>query len=201
MPSPAEEVIDLYERHARDWDEARGTQLHEAQWLDRLLALLPASPAAILDIGCGTGDPIARYLIGHGHNVTGVDAAPSLVEIARSRFPGHDWLVSDMRTMALGRCFDALIAWCSFFHLNRADQRRMFPLFRAHAAKGAVLTFTSGPADGEAIGTFMGEPLYHGSLDPSEYMQLLDENGFDVVSHVIEDPTCGGLTVWLARSR
>jgi hypothetical protein len=30
---------------------------------------------------------------------------------------------------------------------------------------------------------------------------LLDDHGFDVVTHVVEDPQCGGHTVWLARLR
>ncbi|KAG1523540.1 hypothetical protein G6F50_018599 [Rhizopus delemar] len=74
----------------------------------------------------------------------------------------------------------------------------MFPIFRRLAAPGAVLMFTSGTALGEAIGTFEGKPLYHGSLDASEYRQLLAENGFSVVRHQQEDPACGGGTVWLA---
>ena len=37
----------------------------------------------------------------------------------------------------------------------------------------------------------------HASLDPAEYRSLLDRNGFRVVSHVAEDPTCGGHTIWL----
>jgi hypothetical protein len=61
--------------------------------------------------------------------------------------------------------------------------------------------FTSGPSHGEAIGTLEGEPLYHASLDPAEYRELLDTHGFDVVRHVAEDPECGGHTVWLARLR
>jgi hypothetical protein len=50
-------------------------------------------------------------------------------------------------------------------------------------------------------GKLEGEPLYHASLDPDEYRLLLDRNGFDVVTHVAEDPDCGGHTVWLARQR
>lgn len=75
----------------------------------------------------------------------------------------------------------------------------MFPLFRNHASNGAALLFTSGPSHGEAVGSFEGEPLYHASLDPAEYRALLHENGFAVVEHVVEDPDCGGHTVWLAR--
>jgi hypothetical protein len=92
------------------------------------------------------------------------------------------------------------MAWDSFFHLGFDDQRRMFPLFRRHASPGAALLFTSGPAYGEALGSFGGEVLYHASLDAAEYRALLDANGFDVVDHRIEDPDCGGHTVWLARA-
>ena len=60
--------------------------------------------------------------------------------------------------------------------------------------------FTSGPAEGSAVGELEGEPLYHGSLDPDEYRILLDSAGFRVVNHVAEDPSCGSRTVWLAHS-
>jgi hypothetical protein len=49
------------------------------------------------------------------------------------------------------------------------------------------------------MGAIEGEPLYHASLDGAEYRALLRENGFTVVAHAVEDPSCGGHTVWLAR--
>jgi hypothetical protein len=61
--------------------------------------------------------------------------------------------------------------------------------------------FTSGPAHGEAIGEFEGESLYHASLASEEYKFLLSANGFEVVAHALEDPTCGKHTIWLARQR
>jgi hypothetical protein len=104
-----------------------------------------------------------------------------------------------MRTLALGRSFTGIIAWDSFFHLGHEDQRRMFLVFRRHAAAGTALLFSSGPLHGEGIGSYGGEPLYHASLDPAEYRSLLHANGFAVVDHVAEDASCAGHTVWLAR--
>ncbi|BEM75196.1 hypothetical protein SME36J_46190 [Serratia marcescens] len=46
---------------------------------------------------------------------------------------------------------------------------------------------------------FDGQPLLHASLAPEEYRRLLQENGFRVVDHVVEDPACKGRTVWLAK--
>ena len=119
--------------------------------------------------------------------------------MGRSKFPMRDWIVADMRNLSLDRVFDGIVAWDSFFHLRQDDQRHMFQIFKNHAAPYAALMFTSGTCDGEAIGSYCGEPLYHASLDPDEYRSLLNENGFAVVSHVVEDPTCYGHTIWLAQ--
>ena len=195
--SASQRIIGLYEENAAAWDRQRGRDLHEAAWLERFASLLPAG-ASVLDLGCGMGEPIAGWLIGRGFRVTGVDSAPSLVAMAQKRFPDQEWIVADMRTLDLGRRFDGLIAWHSFFHLAPADQRPMFARFAGHGAPGAPLMFTSGTDHGEAIGEWLGEPLYHGSLDSAEYERLLAENGFAVVAHAVRDPDCGNSTIWLA---
>jgi 2-polyprenyl-3-methyl-5-hydroxy-6-metoxy-1,4-benzoquinol methylase len=191
-------IVDLYERHATEFDRDRSRSLQERAWLDRFLRSVRAS-GTVLDIGCGMGEPIARYLLEAGYRVTGIDSSPSLIQLSRIRFPAAEWLVADMRELALGRRFDGVLAWDSFFHLGWDDQRAMFPRFAAHARPGAPLLFTSGPARGEAIGSFCGEPLYHASLDPDEYRELLAANRFSVLSYVADDPSCGGHTVWFAR--
>ncbi len=155
----------------------------------------------MLDIGCGSGEPIARYVVNRGHPVTGVDGSPEMIALFRANLPDEIAEVADMRMLKLDRRYGGLIAWNSLFHLTPDDQRMMFPIFRDHAEPGTPLLFTSGPAFGEVIGTLEGEPLYHASLDPDEYRLLLDRNGFDVVAHVAEDPDCGGHTIWLARQR
>jgi len=195
-----ERIIALYEEHAAAWDRQRGRDLIEKRWLDRFAALLPPG-GSVLDIGCGMGEPIAGHLIETGFAVTGVDSSPSLIAMARERFAGGEWLVADMRALALGRRFDGILAWHSLFHLSPEDQRPMFEIFAAHSAPGAVLLFTSGWSRGEAIGEWQGEPLYHGSLDPQEYEALLEAGGFAVVDHRVRDPECGDATVWLARKR
>ena len=198
MTSDSERIIDLYRRHARAWASDRGNRLIEAAWLDSFRSIVPAG-TAILDIGCGSGQPIARYLIEQGHSVTGIDSSPEMIDICREHFPDGDWRIGDMRELALGETFGGIIAWDSFFHLDHDAQRAMFAIFRKHATPHAALLFTSGPRHGEAIGDLHGEPLYHASLDSEEYRALLGANGFQTVAHIIEDPTCGRRTVWLAQ--
>jgi SAM-dependent methyltransferase len=198
MSDNADRIIGLYERHAPAYDRDRGRTLFERPWLDRFTALIPRG-GSVLDLGCGSGEPIARHLIEAGYRVTGVDPSAAMIGRCRSRFPDQTWTIADMRGLALGRRFDGILAWDSLFHLRAADQRAMFTTFAAHAAPGAALMFTTGPAAGETVGSYRGEPLYHASLDGAEYRLLLSGIGFMVAAQINNDPDCGGHTVWLAR--
>jgi predicted TPR repeat methyltransferase len=194
------EVKEFYEANAAAFDRDRGRQLMERGYLDDVLARLDPHNRHILDLGCGAGEPIARYLIDAGCRVTGVDASSAMIELSAARFPDMAWMVTDMRALSLGERFGAIVAWDSFFHLRAEDQRAMFPIFRDHVAPRGLLLFTSGPSHGEAIGDLYGQPLYHASLDAEEYRSLLAENGFEVLRHTVEDPECGRHTVWLAQA-
>lgn len=196
----AHHIAALYERHAHAYDRDRGRSLQERAWLDRFLAFVP-SGGSVLDLGCGMGEPIARYLLEQGRRVVGVDAAPTMIALCRARFGEHaagEWYVGDMRTIELGRRFAGVLAWDSFFHLPGDDQRAMFGRFAALAAPGAPLLFTSGTTAGVAIGEYQREPLHHASLDSAEYGRLLVRHGFTVRAQLAADPACGGHTVWLA---
>jgi len=195
-----ERIVGLYEENAAAWAAHRGTALFEGAWLDGFAGLLP-SGASVLDLGCGSGEPIAAELMRRGFSITGVDSSPSLIAICKERLPQGEWLAGDMRALALPRRFSGIIAWHSFFHLSPADQRPMFERFAGHLMPGGALMFTSGTQEGEALGEWQGEPLYHGSLSTSEYRALLDSNGFEVVEHRADDPECGYATVWLAQMR
>ncbi len=199
MQSDADNIIGVYRRHAGFWARRRSKRLFERNWLDRFLGLAPDTPS-VLDLGCGAGDPIARYLVDNDCAVTGVDTSPEMLELARERVPLARWICADMRRLDLHEKFQGVLAWNSFFHLTPDDQRAMFLVFSQHVARGAVLMFTSGPAYGEALGELEGEPLYHSSLDASEYQTLLEQHGFELVDHIVEDPDCGQHTVWLARA-
>jgi SAM-dependent methyltransferase len=193
-------IIDLYERTADAWDEVRrdGPSPGERPHLAAFASALPPG-ASVLDIGCGAGVPVARDLIAAGFALTGVDASPAMIARCRQRFAAAEWQVADMRALDLGRRFDGVLAWYSFFHLCARDQRAMFPIFAAHAAPGALLTFTSGPVAGVAMGEWQGEPLFHDSLAQEEYRALLSANGFEVLRFTAGEPIATGPTVWLAR--
>ena len=53
----------------------------------------------------------------------------------------------------------------------------------------------------DTIGSYRGDPLYHASLSPREYVSLVNGIGFNVIDHAVNDERVGGRTVWLCRTR
>ena len=196
---PVVDLRALYTKHAANFDSARTGSSMEEPYLRRVSSLVGGG-GSVLDIGCGSSEPIARFFIERGYDLVGYDFSEEMLRIARARFPRMEWVLGDMRDLDLGRTFDVVIAWDSFFHLSPADQRRMFPRFRDHLRLGGVLLFTSGTKEEAGVGgDLFGDELFHGSLSTAEYSEQLSGNGIEVVSHRVEDPDCGGHTIWIGR--
>ncbi|MEJ2116663.1 MAG: class I SAM-dependent methyltransferase [Alphaproteobacteria bacterium] len=190
----------VYERKATQFDRERSKILFERRWLEKFKALL-SQDASILDVGCGTGEPIAQYFIAKGYDLTGVDYAQSMVAIARQRFPGQSWHVADMRALDLEEQYDGLIGWHSFFHLTPEEQRTVLPVFSSHLNPGGAMMLTVGPEKDERIGHVGGEEVYHASLSPEEYRKILEDLGFEIKDFVFGDPECGSANIILAKKK
>ena len=191
-------VYESYEKIVDWFDKHRSRDLFEIAYLKMVTEYLKPG-AKILDLGCGMGEPIAGYFIERGFDVTGVDGSKKMIDLAQSRFPKSNFIISDMRDFFLDKKFDLIIAWNSFFHLLKDDQRNMFKTFALNLNKGGILLFTSGAEEGEIWGNNGGENLYHASLSPNEYKKLLNDNGFTLITHKIEDKHCNDHTVWVAK--
>lgn len=193
-----ERVYESYEEIVHWFDDARTKTLMEAEYLNLIVKAIPAG-SSVLDLGCGTGEPIAKFFIDKGFKVTGVDGSKKMIELCKKRFPNEQWIVSDMREINLNQQFDVVLAWHSFFHLDPDSQRRMFKIFATHIKPDGILAFTSGEEEGEIWSDNGGQMLYHASLSTKEYEKLLSEHLFQVLLHKVRDPECGETTVWVAR--
>lgn len=88
----------------------------EAGIIWRLLGLTPGS--VVLDLACGHGR-IANELAARGANVTGLDATPNFLTLARQEAATHglavDYVAGDMRDLPWRERFDAVVCWFTSF--------------------------------------------------------------------------------------
>ena len=82
--------------------------------------------ASVLDVGCGTGVPIARALAAR-YRVTGVDVSREMVRLARRNVPDGEFICSDVMSVDFEPGgFDAVVALYSIFHLAREEHGALF---------------------------------------------------------------------------
>lgn len=187
-----EEIIDWIDTH-------RNKELQMEQFYLDLLQIHIPKGSQILDVGCGTGEPIAHYLIQQGYGVTGIDASKKMISLCKKRFPKEKWLLADMRHLDLQDKFHAVIAWHSLFHLAHDDQRKTLKILLSLVESKGLFLFTTGPEYGEVWADNGGFELYHASLSPEEYTQILTECNFKILVYKARDPDCGDATVWVAQ--
>jgi len=82
---------DALSYHYRSGDADDGEY---APWLVDLQGRLPVS-GAVLDLGCGCGVPVARFLADAGYHVTGVDISDVQIERARRLVPAGTFVRAD----------------------------------------------------------------------------------------------------------
>jgi SAM-dependent methyltransferase len=104
----------------------------------------------ILELGCGSGRTLIP-LLRDGWSVTGIDAAPAMLERCRARLrrlppavaARAELVRADFREVSLGRRFPLVICpFNAFMHLyTRADVERFLSVVRAHLAPGGLFAF------------------------------------------------------------
>lgn len=77
--------------------------------------------AMVGDVGCGPGH-IAAHLQRLGLRPVGVDLSPQMIELARRRSPGIDFMVGSMLSLpADDHSWDGMVAFYSIIHLEPAE--------------------------------------------------------------------------------
>jgi SAM-dependent methyltransferase len=100
-----------------------------------------ASPGArtLLDVACGTGAHLE--ILRRWYEVEGVDLSPQMLDVARARLRDVPLHVADMRTLDLGRKFDAVTCLFSAIGYVREPGEMRSTILRLanHVAPGGVL--------------------------------------------------------------
>lgn len=89
---------ELWDAQAASFDDEPDHGLADpdtrAAWRTLLLGVLPAAPARVADLGCGTGT-LTRLLVDGGYTVDGLDFSPAMLERARAKVPEARFVTGD----------------------------------------------------------------------------------------------------------
>jgi 2-polyprenyl-3-methyl-5-hydroxy-6-metoxy-1,4-benzoquinol methylase len=157
-----------------------------------LASLLPKD-AAVLDLGCGAGVPVTRWLADRGFAVTGVDVSAKQLELARTYVPDGTFIKADMTEVDFGpESFDAVVAFHSVIHVPRTEHPALLESIHRWLEPGGALLATMSVADYEGRDEDWegwGAPMVWSHYGKDANVAMLREAGFEIQ---YADPRTGG---------
>ena len=197
-----------YDLIAEQWHankRARGYVEHVLRYVDRMLEDLPAG-AKVLDLGCGTGEPVAKHIVARGFRLTGVDESEQMLKFARQTVPEAELIHADMVTVELNDRFDAAVAWDSMFHVERKHHAAIYRKLGHALRAGARLLLSVGgsaPAPDDSVEGFTsemyGQTFYYSGFTPEVARKMIEAAGFEIEVWEVDDPTSRGHIAVIAR--
>ncbi|KAJ5173696.1 uncharacterized protein N7500_001627 [Penicillium coprophilum] len=110
------------------------------------LALAELKPnSQVLDVGCGTGKPVANLIASAGHDVHGIDVSQQMINIAKKQIPGR-FEKKDMLTFEPETKFSAIFAIFSLFQLSHSETYAMMFKFSDWLRTGGLLVLGTIPS-------------------------------------------------------
>ncbi|WP_432745295.1 class I SAM-dependent methyltransferase [Streptomyces sp. JH002] len=133
-----------YDAVSARYDEAYGAGTKYADLLGELCRRVPAG-GRILDVGCGSGVPVARVLTDAGYRVTGIDISATQIRRAREHVPGAEFAVGDATTASFAPAsFDAVVSLYALIHIPLPEQPPLLRNIAGWLRPGGCFVATTG---------------------------------------------------------
>lgn len=176
-------TIQSYDRTAESYAQ-RTSAIQLPEQCERFIEFLATPNGRILDLGCGPGRDTLFYQ-SQGYRVTGVDLSMGMLQEARRRVPGGQFIQADMRQLPLpDRRFNGLWASASLLHLPKQSAGlALAEMRRVLAPKGLLfLTVKKGTAESWREPEGEGPRFYFAYYQAEELLNKVAQAGFEILS-------------------
>ncbi|WP_411963079.1 class I SAM-dependent methyltransferase [Haloferax sp. YSMS24] len=184
-------VATTYNQIADIYDKVRQRDSAD-QLLDFIFANVE-SGSNVLDVGCGTGRPIAVRL-DKEYNVCAVDSSQRMIELATENVPPSVELINaDIRDIEFDEDqFQAAVMYYVLVNIPREEHRAVLEYLFSVLDDGGYLLFSTGRGDYKTKITKnwldSGYTMMWSFYDNEIYLDMLEEIGYNIKAGVIDAP-------------
>jgi cyclopropane fatty-acyl-phospholipid synthase-like methyltransferase len=187
-----------YDKAAQAYQSGRD-QFKNEKYLQKLTDLLVPN-STVLDVGCGSGKPVASFLVSAGHKVIGLDISEKQIELAKQNVPSASFKVRDMSALKQGEfAVDAIVSFYAIFHIPREEHTELLKKFNSFLTSGGLLLITMGSSAWQGNEQFFGVEMYWSHYGKETNVQIVQESGFEILLDEIDETGGEKHQVILAR--
>lgn len=192
IPTP---IPRAYDRIADQWHDARTSLPEKDQVLfDHFLELLPQG-SSVLDLGCGSGIPMAQQLSRRGFNLICVDESPRMLDYARTNVPEAEFHCADITEFTIKTPLGGVVLWDSLFHLPRGQHATVLRNIHSCLCPQGVVLVSSGGSIAEIppfVDSMFGETFFYDAWPVETFRGLCRSEGFiEVRMEMVNRPDGG----------
>jgi SAM-dependent methyltransferase len=163
-----------------EWSRDNDPQYRE-RYIGYALDVL-APDSLVVELGSGSGVPVARMLSGR-HRLVCVDFAHAQLELVAANAPDAKRLCADMSTVQFAPAsVDAVVAFYSIIHVPREHQAGIFASIVQWLRPGGLFVASMGARDSPSeTEEWIGVPMFWSTFDADTNLAMIGDAGLEVV--------------------
>ena len=136
----------------------------------------------VLDLGCGTGHPIAKAISPMVKEYCGIDSSQPMLDAYLTNVQNANCRLLDMCDIdQISGKWDFIFSWGAICHLPIELQKKTMSAVSKLLTPDGRFLFTSGRETEECTGTVGEFTVYHHSMGRSSYVEYLTQKDMELI--------------------
>ncbi|MBI2541423.1 class I SAM-dependent methyltransferase [Candidatus Woesearchaeota archaeon] len=183
MPNKNSELVrEGYNKIAEKYNKQR--KIYQSKpLLLKFLKYIPKN-AKVLDLGCGTGISVAKFLRKKSCKITGIDFSEGMLKLARKNVPKAKFIKMDITKMRFTEnSFGAAVSFYAIIHIPRKFHKNIYKnLHRILKKDGILLANASGTCTWEETAKdYLGAPMFWSFFSPEKTLKIIKDACFVIL--------------------
>lgn len=194
-------VKEGYNKAAENYSAERDS-FQNQKYLEKLIEYL-STGSTILDLGCGSGIPVDKYLTEHNYKVLGIDISEKQIELAKKNLPEQFFEVKDMSELQETEYqADAVVSFYAIFHMPKEQHEELFKKINTFLPENGLILVTMGSSEWEGIEEdFHGAKMFWSHYGAEKNKEIVRQAGFEILFDEVDDSGGEKHLVILARKK
>ncbi|MFA5050345.1 MAG: class I SAM-dependent methyltransferase [Candidatus Micrarchaeia archaeon] len=140
----------------------------------------------VIDLGCGAGIPVTKFLINKKYTVIGIDFAGGMIKLAKKNVPKAKFIEMDITKMNFKpNSFDGAVSFYAIIHIPRQKHAGVYKNLHKILKPNAIMLINACGTDINGWEgyerDYLGVPMFWSFYGPKKTSRIITDSGFEIL--------------------